>query len=173
MHDLIISVAALLGQPGSSRPADLVLPVPEEFSFTLATFAEPVGFVGVMESVVDGILVRGRLTARAHLVCARCLDPVDDDLAADVAELYRDPARAVPDDELEEGYLISVEETIDLDALLRDTLAGALPTQPHCRADCAGLCARCGANRNREPCACPPEEPDPRWAALANLDLSR
>jgi uncharacterized protein len=36
-----------------------------------------------------------------------------------------------------------------------------------CKPDCKGLCPRCGANRNRQPCTCVGD--DPRWEALANL----
>ena len=42
-----------------------------------------------------------------------------------------------------------------------------LPTHPLCREDCAGLCPRCGADRNRVACGCAAGETDPRWAALA------
>ena len=45
----------------------------------------------------------------------------------------------------------------------------ALPMRIVCDQDCAGLCPRCGANRNREgACQCQPEI-DPRLAVLADL----
>ncbi len=57
--------------------------------------------------------------------------------------------------------------------MIRDAVVTSLPFAPLCRADCAGLCARCGADLNLEPCVCPPQT-DVRWAALAEVrfDLS-
>jgi uncharacterized protein len=45
----------------------------------------------------------------------------------------------------------------------------ALPDQILCRSDCAGLCAVCGRDLNVEPHEHADGEPDPRWAALAEL----
>ncbi|MGH9281959.1 MAG: YceD family protein [Acidimicrobiales bacterium] len=40
-----------------------------------------------------------------------------------------------------------------------------LPLAPLCRADCAGICPMCGADRNVAPCQCASAPSDPRWAA--------
>lgn len=61
-------------------------------------------------------------------------------------------------------------ETIDLTALFRDQLVLAVPFAPLCAEDCQGLCAQCGADKNRETCQCTPIG-DPRWAALADLKV--
>ncbi len=50
----------------------------------------------------------------------------------------------------------------------RRAFAG-VPEQILCRADCAGLCAGCGANLNDEECRCAPPEPDTRWSKLSEL----
>ena len=54
----------------------------------------------------------------------------------------------------------------------RDAVLLELPLAPLCRPDCAGLCPTCGADLNEGPCACPPAEGDPRWAALDALRSS-
>ena len=46
-----------------------------------------------------------------------------------------------------------------------------LPLAPLCSADCEGLCATCGVNRNLTRCECVTTEIDPRWAALRSLEL--
>jgi uncharacterized protein len=171
-HDRVLKVTDLVDRPGESRRVDLSLPAPEGFEHPLVALREPLRVEGVVESVVDGILVRGELTVAVDVACSRCLEPMTDEVRADVTELFHDPAKLDADelDEVDAGYEIT-EGTIDLDALLRDTLAPALPTQPRCREDCAGLCPSCGVNRNEATCACHDEHDDPRWAALQGLRL--
>ena len=53
------------------------------------------------------------------------------------------------------------------------TSALALPVQPLCREACAGLCPRCGADRNTAPCACSKVRPESPFAALASLRDTR
>ena len=170
-HDHVLNVADLVGRPGASRRVDLDVAVPDGFAVPLATVLEPLHLEGVLESVVDGVLVRGALTVALRLECARCLEPLEEEVATDVVELYSDPERtAVATEDLEEGYEVR-EGHIDLDGLLRDALAPTAPTQPLCRAECAGLCDQCGANLNEHACGCADEVGDPRWAVLRDLDL--
>lgn len=165
-----LSVSDLVGRPGASRRVDLAVPAPEGLELPLAAVEGPLRFPGVLESVVDGILVRGTLSAPLVLSCARCLAEVHQDATAEVVELYSAPGNVAPDDELDPGYEI-VEEHIDLDTLLRDALVPAVPYQPLCRPDCAGLCPVCGCDRNTATCDCVETTTDPRWAALEGLRL--
>jgi uncharacterized protein len=43
---------------------------------------------------------------------------------------------------------------IDLPEIAREQIYLLLPLKPLCREMCAGLCPRCGANRNLETCGC-------------------
>ena len=49
-----------------------------------------------------------------------------------------------------------------------DSAILALPLVIRCKEDCAGLCAQCGADRNRVECGCEPPS-DARWEALRGL----
>lgn len=174
-HDSVIKVTDLIDRPGASRQVDLALPLPDGFVAPLVSVDEPLQLDGVLESVVDGILVRGTLRAGVQVDCSRCLEPVSSEVATDVVELFHDPAKVPPGEgeDLEEGYAVNMAEgTLDLDALLRDSLAPALPVQPRCREDCQGLCPSCGANRNDVSCECRDEVDDPRWSALRGLRLA-
>lgn len=170
MHDLVQSVADLVGKPGASRRVHLQLPVPADFELEVGAVREPIELEGVIESVVDGILVRGGVGAVAELTCSRCLEPVEHQVDTGAAELFREPSRVDPDDELEDGYEVA-DEAIDLSALLRDALSAAIPPNPRCKPDCAGLCAHCGTNLNESTCEWVDERPDPRWDALRDLSL--
>lgn len=61
-----------------------------------------------------------------------------------------------------------IDDHIDLEPVLRDAVVTALPFQPVCKEDCAGLCSECGMNLNEDP-EHHHEVLDPRWAALAGL----
>jgi uncharacterized protein len=171
-HDHILKVADLIDSPGASRSVQLALPAPEGFDVPLVRVREPLHLAGVVESVVDGLLVRGTLEGRVEVSCARCLEPLTEQVASDVAELFADPSTLDADEraDLDDGYEIT-DAQIDLDALVRDALAPALPSRPLCREDCAGLCAQCGANRNEVACGCVDDTTDGRWAALEGLQL--
>jgi len=119
--------------------------------------------------VVDGgIEVAGAVTARWQGDCRRCLRPVTGELVVDVRELYRPRLPGEAADADEETYPLGVD-TLDLRPLARDAVLLNLPLAPLCRPDCAGLCPRCGGDRNDGGCSCPPEAADPRWAALDAL----
>ena len=168
--DTSIVVTDLLERPGASRAVDDVFSHPDELALELVEVRSPLRLQGVLEGVGDGVLVRGEISSRVELSCARCLSPVADELRVPVAELYSDPDQAVRPDDVEDGYEIR-DGAIDVETLLRDALGSAAPTAPHCRSDCQGLCAGCGADLNADDCSCPDEGPDPRWAALAGLAL--
>jgi len=117
-----------------------------------------------LESLVEGILVRGEVRGSEVLSCARCLKPVDTPFRLDVQELF---APGATDDHDE--YPV-VDGWIDLEPMLRDAILLAMPFAPLCRPDCQGLCERCGGDRNLGECRCEPEV-DARWEALAGLAL--
>jgi uncharacterized protein len=56
-----------------------------------------------------------------------------------------------------------------MDEALRQNLIPALPTQPLCQADCAGLYPTCGTNRNTTACGCETADAYRPFAALAEL----
>ena len=170
LTDLTVQVADLLDRPGASREVDFALPVPDDFDLPLADVAEPVALRGVIESVVDGLLVRGELRAEIGLLCARCLQAVQERGRVEVVELFADPSRVDPDDEVEDGYEIA-QAALHLGALVRDALATAIPYQPRCDDDCKGLCAHCGADLNATACGCADVDHDPRWEGLRGLRL--
>ena len=126
----------------------------------------------VMVELVDGgVLVSGTVEAPWSGECRRCLNPVEGTLIIPVRELYqprgdRRPGSAAEDDD--ETYPL-VGDQLDLTPLARDAVLLELPQAPLCRADCAGLCPTCGADRNAGPCPCQPGAADARWSALDAL----
>lgn len=166
-----LDVSDLIDAPGESREVHVRAPVPSGFEIPLTVFGEAIVVVGVLESLVDGILLRGEISVHVQQQCVACLEQANDhQVTIDVAELFTDPADADDDDEVDTGYEIS-DGTLDIEIAVRDALAVGVSRSPHCREDCAGLCPSCGINRNRLTCSCDADDFDDRWAALADLKL--
>jgi len=166
LSGLRISVADLVRRPGLSRTVALHEPVSELGTpVTGVPAEEPVALDLTLERVPDGIVVRGTVRAQWRAECSRCLQEVSGEREVHVDELYE------PHPLAGETYLLDGDE-IDLEPVVRDALLLELPTVPLCRPDCAGLCPHCGTDRNERTCECTVDDTDPRWAALAALDLS-
>ena len=170
-RERILRVADLIDRPGTSRRVDVAMPAPDDLELDNAGILGDVRLVGVIESVVDGLLVRGTVSVDLALSCARCLRDLTQHVETEVVELFTDPEMAVDGDDLEPGYEFG-DGTINLDTLLRDALVPAVPYRPLCDEDCKGLCAQCGTNRNEQNCDCADVTVDARWAALEGLRLS-
>lgn len=165
MPQLKVSVAEILNRPGEYRDID-VRPVFEDVHTELAHVdATPISAPLKAESVVEGILVTGRVGASATMKCARCLEPLTAPVELDLCELFTTPGHELPE---EEAYRAQGSE-IDLEPMLRDALLLALPLNPVCSEDCKGLCATCGKNLNEGACGCVHDDIDPRWAGLSAL----
>jgi uncharacterized protein len=120
-----------------------------------------------LESVTEGVLVTGTVTAPLAGQCARCLELIERDLRVEVCELFAYPESTTDTTtELDEVFRIE-GDVLDVEPVVRDAVALALPWTPLCRADCQGLCPTCGQRLDDLPVDHSHEILDPRWAALA------
>lgn len=166
MQNFRISVAEILGKPGTYRDVVVSEPLPEVGNALSRLTDDPIEARLRAESVVEGVLVTGPVDVQAEFDCARCLTKITDELSVDVCELYVGPGHEAPPEE--DPYRVDGLE-LDLEPMLRDAVTLALPLRPVCREDCQGICARCGQDLNEGPCDCKEDEVDPRWAALTEL----
>jgi len=120
------------------------------------------------------IRIAGELRAKLESACARCLEPVVQDVARKFDLLYRpqgsDAGReeiSVTAAEAEVSYYQG--EGLLLEDVLREQILLALPLKAICREDCKGLCPYCGKNLNVEQCSCAAPAEDPRWSALKDI----
>ena len=175
-----VPVNGLVGRIGQRR--DLATSVaPEAFGEepwgpAVDAFEGEIELDLVLEAVVGGILVRGALRATSRGTCARCLASTTDTWEVDVTELHRAAAAVEEEDDGEaedfDYLLVEGDRQLELDQMVRDALVVGQPVRVLCRDDCAGLCPRCGADRNAGPCAHDAEMPvDPRWESLRGLRL--
>ncbi|MDO5634674.1 MAG: YceD family protein [Micrococcus sp.] len=164
----VIAVKDLAHSAGLQREITDTWPAPQGLS-TPVLGVEPGAPVDVelrLESVHEGVLVTGTADLDLTGECSRCLDPLQVGLTADLQELFLTDVPAHAD---EQEQALVVLDTIDLEPVLRDAVVTALPFQPVCKDDCAGLCADCGIRLEDAPAGHAHERVDPRWAALAEI----
>ena len=153
------------------RPVQLSAPAPEGLGL-VDLIGVPVGAALALdlrlESVMDGVLVSGTVTAPVSGECGRCLGPVSDTLTVRVQELFVYPEASTSHDEEDEVSQLQGDH-LDLTPVLRDAVVLALPLTPLCREDCQGLCATCGERLDDLPEDHAHDTTDARWGALAGL----
>lgn len=118
---------------------------------------------------LSGLSLRLRVDGALEGPCWRCLEPASVPISIDAREFVA--AGRDPDAPYEEG-LDSVyvdDDRVDVALWVRDAFAEAVPPTILCRADCAGLCATCGADLNAGDCGCTTERTDPRWGPLRDI----
>jgi DUF177 domain-containing protein len=164
---LVVNTHELGRRPGSMRTLDLTVPAPEDLGVELigVPAGSPVEVQLRLEAVMEGVLASGRAQVTLSGECARCLDPIEDDLDVTFQELY-----VYPESDAEEDEASRLDgELLDLEPALRDAVVLALPFRPVCSEDCQGLCLECGARLSDDPGHAHDESIDPRWAVLTTL----
>ncbi len=116
---------------------------------------------------MEGVLVTGSATADLEGQCARCLEPITDQIEVTFQELFLYDDHGTPEEDDEVSTL--EDDLLDLEPLLRDEVVLALPFQPLCKDDCPGLCTECGARLAEDPDHTHEAAIDPRWAGLTAL----
>jgi uncharacterized protein len=168
---LVFDAKSLGRRPGSMEQLQRTVDAPADFGTDVIAVPQgsPVELDLRLESVVEGVLVTGSVSATATGACVRCLDPVTLAVDAGFQELFAYADRAAhhrevgaDEDEPEEHTLEG--DLFDLESVLRDAVVPALPFQPVCSDDCPGLCSECGAHLAADP-EHHHEVIDPRWAA--------
>ena len=161
-----VNVRELLRHPGAHKHVVLRHPL-DDVATPVASVPPPTPILVdlELESVVEGILVSGQVSAVTRLVCARCLQEFERDLSVGVQELFALDARSAEED----GYAVLPDDRLPLDTMIRDALVLAFPSAPLHDPGCAGLCPQCGADRNVVDCGHRPDTIDPRWQALLSL----
>jgi uncharacterized protein len=134
-----------------------------------------VAIEAVIESIPDGVVVTGTVSAPWDGICRRCLKEVSGVLQADVREIFEtSPTEG-------ETWPLTGDQ-VDLEDLVRETVLLSLPLAPLCADDCLGpapdrfppiLPGDEAADADVDgPDGAPVDVPrDPRWAKLDSLRL--
>lgn len=172
---LVINIGRLGRRPGSMMTVSETVPSPSRIGLDLIAIDEgaPLDLDLRLESVSEGVLVTGTVSAPTAGECARCLTPVTGDVEIELTELFAYPDSATDEttdaDEVGRVSQVKGADTVDLEQPIIDAVVLALPFAPLCDPDCAGLCPQCGiAMADAEP-GHHHEQIDPRWAKLAGM----
>jgi uncharacterized protein len=166
---LVFDVRTLRRHSGSMEEYRRSVPAPAGLGLDLIGVPEgaPLALDVRLESVTEGVLVSGTVTAQVVGECGRCLDLVSQDLDVEIRELFAYPD-STTDETTEEDEVHRVDgDHLDIEPVVRDAVVLGLPWTPLCRPDCAGLCVDCGRRLDDLPAGHSHELLDPRWAALA------
>lgn len=122
-----------------------------------------------------GILVTGNAKLALGMVCRRCLEVFDGEIAFDFEEefiasvdLLTGASLPVAEDE-DPSLILTEQHILDLTEVLRQYAVLTATLEGLCSPDCRGLCPGCGQNLNMGDCECGRARGDPRFSALAQL----
>ena len=168
---LVVDISRLGRRPGSMMTFSETVPSPSRIGLELIAIDEgaPLELDLRIESVSEGALVTGTVSAPTSGECARCLSAITGRVQIDLTELFAYPDSAT--DETTEADEVGrvVDNTVDLEQPIVDAVGLALPFAPLCGPDCVGLCAQCGVPLATAGPEHHHEQIDPRWAKLARM----
>lgn len=154
-----------------------------------------------LRKVDEVVVASGDIKTHVRLVCSRCANEFQLDLAPHFSALFcKDPVMAGVahlqgpgkpagqhngfarhahdqghDALMAAGKDLDItylsEDYIDLKELMMEQLQLQIPFQPLCREDCKGICVHCGADLNVGRCACAKMIKESPFSVLKNLKL--
>jgi uncharacterized protein len=89
--------------------------------------------------ITNAVTILLSLEAKMRTECSRCLEEIAIDFKKKTQLSYS---------------VDSQEHVIDLDPQIREEVILDYPLKPLCKADCMGLCPKCGKNLNEGKCGC-------------------
>jgi DUF177 domain-containing protein len=168
---LAVNVARLGRRPGSMFAVHDVVPIPARIDVEMIGIqaGAPLELDLRVESVSEGVLVTGTLTAPTTGECSRCLTLFDGRVEVGLTELfaYPDSITEATTEEDEVGRVVN--DIVDLKQPIIDAVGLELPFSPVCQPDCPGLCPQCGIPLATAEPDHHHDEIDPRWAKLAAM----
>jgi uncharacterized protein len=102
--------------------------------------------------LAEEVLVTGDVKGEIELSCYSCNEKFVSPIEFQIVQSY--PSNV---------------ELIDMEDEIRQLLILNLPIRPLCRADCLGLCPKCGKNLNAGKCSCTAQLSSDRWEKLKDL----
>lgn len=165
-----VPIAQMSARIGQSMHLDHIFPAPQGIGDCVIGIkpGADVHIEGDFDTVVDGLMFHGTLTAPVHAQCSRCLIGLRRDWPVKVYAFFpyadkhathnkkheQDDTCEIWDENDDSGNvypLVAGGDFADVEALIRDTYVTELPLQPLCEPDCRGLCSQCGENLNEHP----------------------
>ncbi len=168
---LVINISRLGRRPGSMMTFSETVPSPSRIGLDLIGIDEgaPLKLDLRIESVSEGVLVSGTVSAPTSGECARCLTPITGDVEIDLTELFAYPDSATDEttESDEVGRVVDRHRRPRAADHRRDRPGAAVLTAV--RAGLCGLCPQCGVPLATAEPDHHHEQIDPRWAKLGGI----
>ena len=163
---MLLGLSKIIESPGASVPFSVSVGLSDLLYGTSYPVSEPVLASGTVRNTAGVLVMKGEISTCIHGVCDRCAADFSRDITIDLnVVLVRELAN---EDSEDEDVFPLVEDSADLEDIVRTVFVLNVDSKLLCKPDCKGICCRCGHNLNDGPCSCE-KELDPRFAALRQL----
>ena len=150
-----LHIGAALKQPGKVFSANIEEEfLPQDYAGRELRFVSPVQASLTYSYDGEVLALSGQLGVCFFAECARCNENFEEELVIPLHERFVKGGAAL---DKEESYEFE-GEFVKLSTVLLDNIFLSLPLSSVCKAECAGLCPKCGCNWNTARCACVEEE---------------
>ena len=161
---MILNVNRILHTPGASQDFHFEMDLSDMEFGGEKPVVHPVAVDGRVYNQAGVLLCELQASTTLRCVCDRCAAEFD----REVSYPLDVPLASELQDEENPDYFLLEGDELDLEELLETVFILNMDTRFLCRADCKGLCSRCGKNLNEGSCDCRTES-DPRLAVLEQL----
>lgn len=149
--------------PGTTRK--VVIEEPRPMLGPEMSLVGPLRGTARLHRIQHGLLVQCDLSASATCECARCLQPMIQELKTHFDEEFRFAGNSDDPD----AFGVKGQQILDLTEAARQYLVLELPINPVCSSDCPGLCPACGEPLRDHECQAGSPSPSGPWGPLAEL----
>ncbi|MDJ0391948.1 DUF177 domain-containing protein [Rhodococcus sp. G-MC3] len=165
----VLDIDSLSRRPGSMMQIQRTVEASERIGLDAIAIevGSPVELDLRLEAASEGVLVTGTVRADTAGECSRCLEPVTGSVDVYLTELFAYPNSVTEETTDEDEIHRILDDQIDLEPGIVDSVGLELPLNPLCREDCLGLCSECGVRLAIADSGHSHDILDPRWAGLA------
>ena len=161
-----LGLSKIIETPGASVPFSTSVDLSDLCYGVSYPVSEPVFAEGLVRNTAGVLMMTGSVRTTIHGICDRCAAEFDRDIDFPIDVVL---VTEFANEENEDEWVFPLEgDSADLDDIVRTVFVLNLDSKLLCKADCKGICHRCGKNLNDGPCSCQ-KELDPRFAALKQL----
>ena len=163
---MLLGLSKIMDSPGASVSFSVSADLSDLLYGNSYPVSEPVLATGTVRNTAGVLVMKGLLTTCLHGVCDRCASAFDQDVEIPIDVVL---VHELADEDNEDEWVFPlVEDSADLDDIIRTVFVLNMDSKLLCKPDCKGICGGCGRNLNHEACSCQ-KELDPRFAALRQL----
>ena len=163
---MLLGLSKIIDCPGASVDFSASVDLSDLLYGTSYPVSEPVLASGTVRNTAGVLVMTGSIKTCLHGTCDRCASDFDRDVEFPIDVVL---VEELSNEDSEDEWVFDLEgDSADLDDIIRTVFVLNMDSKLLCKAECKGLCCRCGKNLNDGPCGCQ-KELDPRFAALRQL----